>query len=285
MIDIRSLDGISFERLYKAFESAFADYEINVDRTELKSMLKRRGFEPSLSFAAFSGDDIVAFTFNGVGPSYNGRLTAYDTGTGTIKEFRGRRLAGKIFSHSIPLLKNAGVEYYLLEVLRHNESALRIYENLGFEILREFDFFSQTKHLVDRNFSHGSVDCAIVPLQTDDIMAAQSFLDFRPSWQNDIQSIKRAGNDLVKLGATVDSVLAGFCVFSPKSGDITQIAVAPPFRRQGIASSLLKRALEMIEYESVKVINVESPSPALDAFLASKGIPLAGKQYEMILTL
>lgn len=34
-----------------------------------------------------------------------------------------------------------------------------------------------------------------------------------------------------------------------------------------------------------KVINVESPTPSLDAFLASKGVCLAGKQFEMVLTL
>lgn len=79
-----------------------------------------------------------------------------------------------------------------------------------------------------------------------------------------------------------------FCqdtVFSPKSGDITQIAVDPTFRRKGVASSLLKQMIEMTESEIVKVINVESPTPSLDAFLASKGVYLAGKQFEMVLTL
>lgn len=43
--------------------------------------------------------------------------------------------------------------------------------------------------------------------------------------------------------------------------------------------------IEMTESEIVKVINVESPTPSLDAFLASKGVCLAGKQFEMVLTL
>jgi len=122
-------------------------------------------------------------------------------------------------------------------------------------------------------------------LKSEDILSAQSFHDFTPSWQNDIESIKRAGDDLVTLGAMVDSVLSGYCVFSPKSGDITQIAVDPTFRRKGVASSLLKQMIEMTESEIVKVINVESPTPSLDAFLASKGVCLAGKQFEMVLTL
>ena len=76
MIEIKNLEGISFEQIYTAFKSAFSDYEISVDKTELKSMLKRRGFNPALSFGAFYDDNIVAFTFNGIGKYYNGKLTA-----------------------------------------------------------------------------------------------------------------------------------------------------------------------------------------------------------------
>lgn len=172
-----------------------------------------------------------------------------------------------------------------LEVLQHNKRALKIYESLGFEILREFNFFTQKKQLVVNHLSDKPAKCSIVALKSEDILSAQSFHDFTPSWQNDIESIKRAGDDLVTLGAMVDSVLSGYCVFSPKSGDITQIAVDPTFRRKGVASSLLKQMIEMTESEIVKVINVESPTPSLDAFLASKGVCLAGKQFEMVLTL
>lgn len=105
MIEIKNLEGISFEQIYTAFKSAFSDYEISVDKIELKSMLKRRGFNPALSFGAFYEDNIVAFTFNGIGKYYNGKLTAYDTGTGTRKEFRGQGLAKRIFTHSMPFLK------------------------------------------------------------------------------------------------------------------------------------------------------------------------------------
>ena len=59
MIEIKNLEGISFEQIYTAFKSAFSDYEISVDKTELKSMLKRRGFNPALSFGAFYDDNIM----------------------------------------------------------------------------------------------------------------------------------------------------------------------------------------------------------------------------------
>ena len=77
MIEIKNLEGISFEQIYTAFKSAFSDYEISVDKTELKSMLKRRGFNPALSFGAFYDDNIVAFTFNGIGNILNHLKNTY----------------------------------------------------------------------------------------------------------------------------------------------------------------------------------------------------------------
>ena len=45
-------------------------------------------------FAAFENDEIIAFTLNGIG-TFNGIPTAYDTGTGTIKQYREQNIAGK----------------------------------------------------------------------------------------------------------------------------------------------------------------------------------------------
>ena len=90
MVDIRikSLKDTSFDELFEAFRQAFAEYEMQLNRAELQAMLKRRGFDPELSFAAFDRDKIVSFTCNGIG-DFNGTRTAYDTGTGTLKDYRG----------------------------------------------------------------------------------------------------------------------------------------------------------------------------------------------------
>ena len=58
MVDIRikSLKNTSFDELFEAFRQAFAEYEMQLNRAELQAMLKRRGFDPEFSFAAFDGD-------------------------------------------------------------------------------------------------------------------------------------------------------------------------------------------------------------------------------------
>ena len=114
-MEIKSLEKTDFDTLFRAFGRAFADYEVQLNAEQLRAMLTRRGFDPALSFAAFDGAQIAAFTLNGIG-NFNGVPTAYDTGTGTLKEYRGTGLATEIFRHSMPHLRRAGVGQYLLEV-------------------------------------------------------------------------------------------------------------------------------------------------------------------------
>lgn len=117
MVEIRNLENADFDTLFDAFERAFADYAISFGKEEVRSMLVRRGYDSRLSFAALDDGEIVAFTLNGIG-IFNGIPTAYDAGTGTVSEYRGRGIAGKIFSYSLPYLKESGVRQYLLEVLQ-----------------------------------------------------------------------------------------------------------------------------------------------------------------------
>ncbi|MDR1504997.1 MAG: GNAT family N-acetyltransferase, partial [Prevotella sp.] len=141
-MEIKSLSETDFGVIFHAFNQAFADYEIQLNRQQLQTMVKRRGYNPGLSFAAFEGNEIVAFTLNGTG-NFNGIATAYDTGTGTLKRYRGKGLATQIFEYSIPYLREQNIKQYLLEVLQHNTKAVSVYKNIGFEVSREFNYFRQ----------------------------------------------------------------------------------------------------------------------------------------------
>ena len=55
-MEIKSLENTCFGTLFEAFGQAFADYEVQLDETQLRRMLRRRGFDPRLSFAAFDAD-------------------------------------------------------------------------------------------------------------------------------------------------------------------------------------------------------------------------------------
>lgn len=279
-MEFRNLEHIGFDTLFEAFNRAFADYEIHFGKGEVRSMLVRRGYDPRLSFAAFDRGEIVAFTLNGIG-DFNGVPTAYDTGTGTVKDYRGRGIAGDIFGHSLPFLKEAGIRQYLLEVLQNNSKAIAVYRRMDFTTTREFDCYRQMISDIPTAKRQPDV-CIVAPVGLEFVRGAQSFCDFTPSWQNCMESIKRGADGLEFLGATVDGAPAGFCVFDHASGDLTQIAVDRQFRRRGIASQLLSEAVRRMKTDFVKVINVDAADTTLPLFLADRNIPLASRQFEMI---
>jgi len=289
-MEIKSLGKTSYETIEKAFGSAFADYEMRINASELKAMLKRRGFCPDLSFAAFEDEAIVAFTLNGIG-NFNGRKTAYDTGTGTLKEYRGKGLATRIFEYSLPYLREANIKQYLLEVLQHNAIAISVYRKMGFEATREFNYFLWKNGDLNNEIKEVKIPCRIERIDKidridiEDIEERQyisGFWDFYPSWQNSFESIRRSRESFISLGAFSERKLAGCCIFEYNSGDITQIAVDKPFRRKGIASLLLHEASKLIRSEETGLINADASCSSIVGFLKSKNIELSGKQYEMM---
>lgn len=282
MIKINSLGGISFNKLYEAFSDAFQDYEIPVLKLEeLKTMLMRRGFVPELSYGAFDQGRLVSFTFNGIG-SFNGKKTAYDAGTGTIKEYRGMGLAKMIFNESLIYLKEAQIKQYLLEVLQKNKRAFTLYSNLGFRISREFNYHilpAGEIKLKEKNLPEGY---QLKRTDLKQMTRMMTFWDFTPSWQNSYDAVRRKPEDFVITGAYYNNSLIGYGIIEPGSGDITQIAVDKQHRRKGVGSSLLKELLRSNGFHSVKIVNTEKGCDSIYHFLNSNNITLKGTQYEMI---
>lgn len=281
MENIKSLSETGEHDIYLSFSEAFADYELQLNKSQLLTMLHRRGWVPELSFGAFHEGRLVSFTLNGIG-MFNGFKTAYDTGTGTIEAFRGKGLASAIFSHSIPFLKEAGVNQYLLEVLRHNTIAVSLYKKLGFEVSREFNYFKAERDKLIRPSNSTPPGVQLKPVDLQQIESLTGFLDFTPSWQNSFEAIKRKADDFKIFGAFKDGELSGYCVFEPVSGDLTLLAVNRKHRRQGIGNALLNHALKFSQNQSVKCLNTEISCKPLTRFLVANGITLRGRQFEMI---
>jgi ribosomal protein S18 acetylase RimI-like enzyme len=223
----------------------------------------------------------VSFTFNGIG-NFNDIPTAYDTGTGTLKAYRGQGLATKIFEYSIPYLREANIKQYLLEVLQHNTKAVSVYRNLGFEVTREFNYFIQKKEEINLELKTATIPCSIQQIDISTFHSIPDFWDFHPSWQNSFCFIQRAAEDFVSLGAFTDGKLAGYCVFEPTSGDVTQIAVDQQYRRKGIATLLFQEIIKLNKSNVIKVINTDISCSPMTDFLKTKNIAVTGKQFEMV---
>lgn len=282
MIVIKSLEALSFDQLYQAFSTAFVDYEMQLTFEQFQRMILRRGFVSELSFGAFDNDVLVSFTLNGIG-MHQGVKTAYDTGTGTVKAYRGQGLASQIFQHSIPFLREAGIKQYLLEVLKHNAAAVSVYRKQGFSVTREFSYFTSGKEITSnkpklQNFLY-------MCIENSAISQYHSWFDFEPSWQNSFDAITRQPESFIVKTAVLGQQTVGYCIFEPAAGDITQIAVHPDFRRKGIATALLLELIKENIYPGMKLINTDNRFPAINYWAESVGLEKRGEQFEMTLQL
>lgn len=275
-IEIKSLETLSFDEIAEAFLKAFSDYNISFSREKLRDMLARRGYDPALSFGAFHNGCLVSFIFNGIG-SYDGIRSGYDTGTGTVQAFRGLGLTDKIFTHSLPYLRESGIRQYVLEVLQSNAPAIKIYTRQGFEITRELNCYSG----ILKPESHLAGGIHIEDAGIDDIRDLTGFCDYRPTWQNSIESLTRVPQALTCVIAYMDDTPVGYGVAEPAYGDIAQIAVAPASRGIGIGSAILSRLSKSSRIPEIKVINTDIRDKALDRFLLTNGLSLTSTQYEM----
>ena len=280
-IVIKNLADIKPEDITAAFLDAFADYSMSLDERSLADMLKRRGAVQELSFGAFDRGRIVSFIINGIG-DYSGRRMAYDTGTGTVKEYRGLGLTDRIFNYSVEHLVNAGVKDYVLEVLTDNIPAVKIYSRQGFKTVREFDCFTAANESVAANLKDTAPGVKIRRSDIDEVRCMAGYMDFEPSWQNSFESIGRNPEAFLFLAAYDGDAKVGFGVSETAYGDITLLAVDKSARRQGVGSALLRGLVAYNRIGRAKVINVDSRCVEMKSFLEASGFELSCRQYEMM---
>ncbi len=281
---IKNLALVDFRKIHQAFSDAFSNYQIpfELSESQLKYMLKRRGYNPDLSYGVFEGDKMVCFILNGIG-TWNDKKTAYDTGTGTIKSYQGKGYAKKLFAHTVNRLKANGFKQYLLEVIKTNENAFKLYSKSGFKIRNHYDYYNFKKSdMLDKKIKLSGI-VSFMQASSVNWKVFQTFWDFNPSWQNNIDSLERVTESINCYIAKVKSEIVGYVIVEPHTGDIPQLAVLSSYRRKGIGSKLLYKASKASDTASLKIINISESNEAFKSFMISKGIEKGKGQFEMIL--
>ncbi|EPY2303246.1 GNAT family acetyltransferase [Clostridium sporogenes] len=284
MFNYDTLENIGIETLHKTFLNAFSDYQVKMDLPILKFqyMLQRRGYVAKASIGAFNDDILVGFVLNGV-RNWDGKLTAYDTGTGVIETYRKQGITSNMLLNVRQLFKEMGVEQYLLEVIQSNTSAFQIYKKQGFKILRDFECFHLDKNKYNPITTYKVEHINMV--NPDDWRELKGFWDFVPSWQNSINSINAVSDAFIYSVVRLNDSIVGYGVIDKKTGDIPQIAVNKNYRCKGIASSIITDLIKNTESNNINVINVDGESRSMKDFLLKLGFECGVSQYEMILKL
>ncbi|MCM1311872.1 MAG: GNAT family N-acetyltransferase [Bacteroides sp.] len=279
-MEIKSLDHLSIDEITDSFLEAFSDYAVHFTHNQVKSILRRRGFCPMLTFGMFDNGKLVSFVFNGIGIK-DGIPTAYDTGTGTIKSYRGQGLAAEIFRHTEKRLVKQGIARYLLEVLCDNQPAIALYKKLGFEIEREFICYAAPAKNIATSAGNATRDIILRVTTNSNAIQSESYHDYSPSWQSCYASVLRANEELSCIGAWIHGEFAGYAIGDARQGELAQLAVRRDLRRRGIGTALLEHFVSTMQTDSIKILNVDARCGSMISFLERMNIGISSRQYEM----
>lgn len=284
MAEIRTLEHCSMKTIQGTFSRAFSDYAVPFDPSaeQLQYMLQRRGYSSQLSFGAFENGQLVSFLLNGIG-TWNGQRAAYDSGTGTVPEYRRKGLSAAVFETALPQLRINKIAHYLLEVMADNTRAVELYLKTGFKVVRTFDYYLTRLEQIALPGKAGKQ--YVIKEVTPDWRLFELMWDIRPSWQNSVESVMRKQLAMKCLCAYVDNEPAGYAIIEPHTGDVPQFAVAYSYRRTGVGSALLGELVRQTNAGVLRFANIDTTYIPFRNFMEKTGQKKGPSQFEMLMHL
>lgn len=276
-MEIKNLENIDLEKLVAVINLSFSDYivPLQLNLEMLKSKIKAEDIKLELSVGVFDGEEMLGCMLHGLRAAEEG-LTVYNGATGVIPAHRGKGLVRKMYEYLLPELKKLAVKKMVLEVITGNHSAIKAYEKMGYSVDRTLDCY-RGKIQARRNKLVSTLK-EIEPVDWSELV---SFWDTKPSWQNEIQSLKNSKENCRFVGAYRDDLLVGYAVFNPATRKINQLALAKDQRNKGIGTELFAYINEALEQQEVFVFNVDHHAvPSLE-FLKAQGLREHIAQFEM----
>ncbi|POY35663.1 hypothetical protein C3K47_14825 [Solitalea longa] len=278
-MEFKTLENTDLATILETFNDAFSDYLVKLQLTmqQLVDKMESEGIDLNLSVGAFEEDKMIGFILHSPGVWLN-KLTVYNGGTGVIPTHRGKGITQKMYQYIIPILKEKGINQHLLEYVEGNTFAKRIYEQVGFKPNRELDCLkgkAEIKALTNNNL-------LFKVIAQPDWQCFSSKFSIQPSWQNSIDSIKRAGPKRKTIGLFHADELIGITSFNPDNGRIALFFINEEERNKGYGTLLLAYLQNNFDGE-LSVFNLDKSDKVVYTFFTKRGLKSVAAQVEMLM--
>ena len=271
---VRNLENISLEEILDAFLLAFENYFVPmpVEKEYYENRWKVAGVDYSLSYGMFDGGKLVGFIIHAV-DKRQGQLTAFNTGTGVIPEYRGKRIVHSIYDQALKDLRHHGIEKSTLEVITKNEIAIRTYQKVGFNVYKYFKCFNGTLKLDPTELPEiREVD--LKDVDWDSLPDQELY-----SWDNQKESVSRGPYRFFNVMRQEKPET--FFVINPDLGYLAQFGL---LHAENGSWERLFAAIQQIS-KSIKINNVDARLEDKVSHLSLFGLENSIDQYEMELIL
>ncbi len=268
-MEIKSLSETNFDDIMRCFLKAFENYyvEMPTDHSYYKERWRIANVRYDLSYGMFDKGRLVGCIINAIDKRGN-VLTAFNTGTGVIPEYRGQHIVRSIYEFSIPKLKENGISHCTLEVIKDNSIAIKAYEGIGFTISKDYKCFKghitldhsldyELRELEASSFNWNAID--------------QHYY----SWDHHKNAILNGNYNYYQV--IKDSIIESYFIINPQNGYVLQFDVLHDILTNWLC---LFSAIKSIS-KAVKINNVDVRLNSKIEYLNYFGLENTVDQYEM----
>lgn len=267
---IKSLKDIDFETVIDCFLKSFKNYfvEMPTDIDYYRQRWRLAKVDYSLSYGMFDNEKLIGFIINAIDVR-GGTKIAFNTGTGVLPGYRGKRVVKSIYSYALPDLKNHGITKCSLEVVTDNIKAIKSYESIGFQICRTYECYK------------GEINVATIE-KVELIKVDYNYFDWCNlpsqhlySWDFQAEIIKNGKYSYYQV--VKDDFPESYFVINPQNGYLAQFEV---LKENKGSWNRLFNGIKTIS-EKIKINNIDKQLSKKIEFVNSIGLSRTVNQYEM----
>ncbi|WP_338793995.1 GNAT family N-acetyltransferase [Bernardetia sp. MNP-M8] len=282
-MEIKNLSEISFDSLIECFLLSFENYFVKMptDIAYYKQRWQTAKVDYRLSYGMFDNEKLVGFIIHAI-DARNSKKIAYNTGTGVIPSHRRQKIIPSIYEYAISDLLQHEVDKSVLEVITENEKAIKVYQNVGFEITKRYKCFVGEINLENRD----TTNFELKKINYSDINWSEMSNQDAYSWDNHFKIIKNGNYEYYQVWNQNGSGnnLESFFVINPinrHEGYIAQFEVLLNDKKS--KKLAYQRLFSSIKEFSpfIKINNIDTKCEDKINFLNSIGIKNIIDQYEM----
>lgn len=267
---VRHLVDTDFKTIMECFLSAFENYFVKMptDHNFYKERWKAAGVNFELSYGMFDNDKLVGFIINAIAVR-QGELTAYNSGTGVIPEYRGKRIVKAIYDFAIPDLIQNGITKCLLEVITENVKAIKSYEGIGFEICKNYKCYAGIITVETQN-NYALKEVTFNAVNWSELPNQELY-----SWDNQNESLEKGNYNYYQV--IVDNQVDSFFAINSENGYLAQLEV---LKNTNTSWNILFSSIQSIQKE-IKTNNVDDRLIDKIKAIEAAGLKNTVIQYEM----
>lgn len=158
MFTVKRLSECTFQQAVDVWNRGFEGYyfPMNTDVYAFTQRLANEGISPDHSLVAFHEDRAVGFVLNGIRMVGN-RKIAWNGGTGVSPEYRHQGVGRMLMKAALDVYRGEKVNLAFLEAIRANENAIKLYQQMGYEVVDQLVFYTHQGDLpiVQKNLPEG----------------------------------------------------------------------------------------------------------------------------------